>query len=83
MTYEEAKQDFEFWTERAAYKQKQIDGLINKYGTGVRPSWVSADLAIDRMWLDEAKKKAEYAEYVMMTYEARQEELADKWEQDQ
>jgi len=29
-------------------KQREIDGLIRDYGHGVRPSWVSADLALAR-----------------------------------
>ena len=29
-------------------KQREIDGLIHDYGHGVRPSWVSADLALAR-----------------------------------
>jgi len=27
-------------------KQREIDGLIRDYGHGVRPSWVSTDLAL-------------------------------------
>ena len=27
-------------------KQREIDGLIRDYGDGVRPSWVSTDLAL-------------------------------------
>ena len=27
-------------------KQREIDGLIREYGHGVRPSWVSTDLAL-------------------------------------
>ena len=29
-------------------KQREIDGLIRDYGHGVRPSWVSTDLALAR-----------------------------------
>lgn len=29
-----------------AYYQKNVEDLIKQYGTGVRPSWVSTDLAI-------------------------------------
>lgn len=29
-----------------AYYEKNVDDLIKQYGTGVRPSWVSTDLAI-------------------------------------
>ena len=27
-------------------KQREIDGLLRDYGDGVRPSWVSGDLAL-------------------------------------
>jgi hypothetical protein len=29
-------------------KQREIDGLIRDYGHGIRPSWVSTDLALAR-----------------------------------
>lgn len=29
------------------YCRQQADDLIKRYGTGVRPSWVSADLSIN------------------------------------
>lgn len=29
-----------------AYYEKNVEDLIKQYGTGVRPSWVSTDLAI-------------------------------------
>ena len=29
-------------------KQREIDGLLRDYGDGVRPSWVSTDLALAR-----------------------------------
>jgi len=40
MTLEEAKSIHQM------YKQR-YDDLIKRYGTGVRPSWVSTDLAIE------------------------------------
>lgn len=40
MTLEEAK------NRHKMYKQR-YDDIINRYGTGVRPSWVSTDLAIE------------------------------------
>jgi len=40
MTLEEAKSMYQM------YKQR-YDDLIKRYGTGVRPSWVSTDLAIE------------------------------------
>ena len=40
MTLEEAKSIHKM------YKQR-YDDLIKRYGTGVRPSWVSTDLAIE------------------------------------
>ena len=29
-----------------ARKQREYDSIVERYGTGVRPSWVSTDLAI-------------------------------------
>ncbi len=29
-------------------KKREIDGLLRDYGDGVRPSWVSTDLALAR-----------------------------------
>ena len=40
MNLEEAKSMYKM------YKQR-YDDLIKRYGTGVRPSWVSTDLAIE------------------------------------
>ena len=40
MTLEEAKSMYQM------YKQR-YDDIIKRYGTGVRPSWVSTDLAIE------------------------------------
>jgi hypothetical protein len=40
MTLEEAKNMYQM------YKQR-YDDIIKRYGTGVRPSWVSTDLAIE------------------------------------
>ena len=37
MTLEEAKNLYSMY-------DKQYDDLVNKYGLGVRPSWVSSDL---------------------------------------
>ena len=70
MTYNEAQEQFEFWTRQIERKQKEIDDIIKRYGTGVRPSFVSADLAMIRQSLDNAKKQAEYYEYVMLHLDA-------------
>lgn len=40
MTLEEAKNMYQMY-------KKSYDDLIKRYGTGVRPSWVSTDLAIE------------------------------------
>ena len=41
-------------------EERSIAQTIKTYGTGVRPSWVSADIAIDQGHVDRAK--AEIAE---------------------
>ena len=78
MTYDEAQTEYTFWMERAARKQKEIDDIIKRYGTGVRPSYVSADLAMAGMYRDEAKKQAEYYEYVVLHYENAADALAER-----
>ncbi len=35
--------------------ERQYDDLIRQYGTGVRPGWVSTDLAILRQQIENAK----------------------------
>lgn len=42
----------------ADYYQKQIDATLARYGTGVRPSWVSADIGIDQMHRDHYRNLA-------------------------
>ena len=42
MTLEEAKNMYQMYKNR-------YDDLIKRYGTGVRPSWVSTDLEIEGM----------------------------------
>lgn len=70
MMYKEAQEQFELWTRQVERKQKEIDDTIKRYGTGVRPSFVSADLAMARQGLDNAKKQVEYYEYVMLHLDA-------------
>ena len=78
ITYDEAQTEFAFWTARAESKQREIDSIIKRYGTGVRPSYVSADLAMAGMYRDEAKKQAEYYEYVVLHYENAADALAER-----
>lgn len=40
-------------------KQREIDGLIRDYGDGVRPSWVSTDLALARDAIARMKRAIE------------------------
>ena len=39
--------------------QADSDSLNEKYGTGVRPSWLSTDLALNWACIESAKKKIE------------------------
>ena len=58
----ETKTQLDTAIDMVAYYTKGIDETVKKYGTGVRPSWVSADLAIDRdrrdAWKQEIKRLA-------------------------
>ena len=40
-------------------KQREIDGLLRDYGDGVRPSWVSADLALAQAAVSRMKRAIE------------------------
>ena len=78
MTYQEALEQVETMQGRVAYKERQIQSLINQHGTGVRPSWVSTDLAIYSQQMQEYTKQLSYAEYVVAHYEAKHDALADQ-----
>jgi hypothetical protein len=78
MTYQEALEQVETMQGRVAYKERQINRLINQYGQGVRPSWVSTDLAIYSQQMQEYAKDLSYAEYVVAHYEAKQDALAEQ-----
>ena len=78
MTYQEALEQVEAMQGRVAYKERQIQSLINQYGQGVRPSWVSTDLSIYSQQMQDYTKDLSYAEYVVAHYEAKQDALADK-----
>ena len=80
MTYQEALEQVEAMQERIAYKERQFQGLINRYGQGVRPSWVSTDLAIYSQQMQDYAKDLSYAEYVVAHYEAKQDALAEQLE---
>ena len=81
MTYQEALEQVEAMQGRVAYKERQIQSLINQYGQGVRPSWVSTDLAIYSQQMQEYAKDLSYAEYVVAHYEAAQDALAEQAEE--
>ena len=81
MTYNEALEQVETMQGRVAYKERQINRLINQYGQGVRPSWVSTDLAIYTQQMQEYAKDLSYAEYVVAHYEAAQDALAEQAEE--
>ncbi len=78
MTYKEALEQVETMQGRVAYKERQINSLINQYGTGVRPSWVSTDLAIYSQQMQDYTKQLSYAENVVAHYEAKQDALAEQ-----
>ena len=78
MTYQEALEQVEAMQGLVAYKERQIQSLINQHGTGVRSSWVSTDLAIYTQQLQEYTKKLSYAEYVVAHYEAKHDALAEQ-----
>ena len=44
------------------FHEKSCDDLIARYGTGVRPSWVSEDLALAGHQIRQYKKKLEELE---------------------
>ena len=78
MTYLEALEQVETMQGRVAYKERQINSLTNQYGQGVRPSWVSTDLAIYSQQMQDYAKQLSYAEYVVAHYEAKHDALAEQ-----
>ena len=78
MTYKQALEQVETMQGRVAYKERQITRLISQYGQGVRPSWVSTDLAIYSQQMQDYAKDLSYAEYVVAHYEAKQDALAEQ-----
>lgn len=61
--------------ERINYYKEKIDRLIKQYGTGVRPSWVSTDLAIDQQYKHNWEKELNRLEQWVLSFEAQQEAL--------
>ncbi|WFG40872.1 hypothetical protein ParaKuw1_00039 [Paracoccus phage ParKuw1] len=55
---EEQEMTVEHCEAMADYYQKQIDTTLARYGSGVRPSWVSADIGIDQMHRDHYRNLA-------------------------
>lgn len=43
----------------AAHYDKEVQGLIDRYGTGVRPSFVSADIAMAQASADRYRQLAD------------------------
>ncbi|QSL99420.1 hypothetical protein CRP9_gp05 [Roseobacter phage CRP-9] len=61
--------------ERVNYYTGKIDRLIKQHGTGVRPSWVSTDLAIDQQHKHDWEKELNRLEQWVLSFEAQQEAL--------
>lgn len=45
-----------------SHKQAQIDDLIKRYGTGVRPGWVGEEIAILYHYQQDAEKQLKQLE---------------------
>ena len=60
---------------RVNYHQRKVKELIRQYGTGVRPSWVSTDLAIEQNNVTQWVKELNRLEQWVLSFEARMEEL--------
>jgi len=78
INYQMAQEQFEFALSRVEYYQDKIVRLINRYGTGVRPSWVSTDLAMDGYHRDQWQKEADRLEQWVLSFEAKQDALAEQ-----
>lgn len=52
------RQDLEILEAAIERLQKRIDNTLAQYGTGVRPAWVSADIAIDQANIDRRMERA-------------------------
>lgn len=55
---EEPEMTVEHCEAMAEHYQKQIDATLARYGNGVRPAWVSADIGIDQMHRDHYRNLA-------------------------
>ena len=55
---DEPEMTVEYCEAMAEHYQKQIDATLARYGTGVRPAWVSADIGIDQMHRDHYRNLA-------------------------
>lgn len=55
---EQPEMTVEHCEKMAAHYQAQIDATLARYGSGVRPSWVSADIGIDQMHRDHYRNLA-------------------------
>ena len=62
------------------YYKGKIDRLIKQHGTGVRPSWVSTDLAIDQQNKHNCEKELNRLEQWVLSFEAVMEELETEQE---
>ena len=57
MTREEIEREIADLESYIKYKQDSIDSTLARYGSGVRPGWVSADLSIDGAHIANARRQ--------------------------
>jgi len=57
MTKEEIEREITDLEAYIKYKQDSIDSTLARYGSGVRPSWVSADIGIDGAHIANARRQ--------------------------
>lgn len=71
MTIEEMNAELNRERQRLAYYEREQTDLKHQYGTGVRPSWVSTDLAIA------AQRAAEIRNHIIQIEETISGRLSD------
>lgn len=60
MTLDEAKEKYDQAMAKVDYYNSSIEELLDRYGSGVRPSWVSTDVSMDQMRRSEWQQQADY-----------------------
>lgn len=60
MTLDEAKEKYDQAMAKVDYYNSSIEELLDRYGSGVRPSWVSTDVSLDQMRRSEWQQQADY-----------------------